>query len=282
MSTDFQQARSALGLRLRELRESSPGVRLTGIALAERLGWTQSKVSKLENGRQTATVEDLRAWADATGQPESFEELRTQLRSFESRVRSWHRQLASGHRPVQETWNALVAQAREIHTWENTMVSGMLQTADYARHVFTAYSGLQKSPRDTDDAVRARLKRQEWIHEPGHRFRLLMWEAALRTRICPPPVLAAQLDRLSGLIGMDTVSLGIVPLEAPVTIPPANSFWIIDSRLAITEDWHAELWLDDAPTVTTYQRVWQSLNESALYGADAQRLITVARRTLLA
>ncbi|MFE0426401.1 helix-turn-helix domain-containing protein, partial [Streptomyces sp. NPDC058953] len=257
MSTDFQQARSALGVRLRELREASPGGRLTGSVLAGRLGWTQSKVSKLENGRQTAGVEDLRAWAEATGQPEAFEELHGRLKGFEARTRSWRRQLASGHRPVQETWNALVAQAREIHEWESSTVSGLLQTADYARHVFTAYADLQKSPRDTEDAVRARLQRQEWIYQPGHRFRLLMWEAVLRTRICPPDVLAAQLDRLSGVVGMDTVNLGIVPLDAPVRIPPANSFFVVDERLAVVEDWHAELWLDDAPTVGTYRRVWR-------------------------
>ncbi|MFI5616846.1 helix-turn-helix domain-containing protein [Streptomyces sp. NPDC051567] len=280
MSTDFQQARSVLGLRLRELRESSPGVRLTGSVLAGRLGWAQSKVSKLETGRQTATVEDLRAWAEATGQPESFDELHAQLKGLESRVRSWRRQLASGHRPVQETWNALVAEAREIHSWESALVAGMLQTADYARHVFLAYAELQQSPRDTEEAVRSRMRRQEWLYRPGHRLRLLMWEAALRTSVCPPAVLAAQLDRLSGVIGLDTVSLGIVPLDARVKIPPANSFSVLDGRLVVAEDWHAELWLDDAPTVATYQRVWRSLSESAVFGADAQRLITTARRHL--
>lgn len=280
MSTDFQQARRALGARLRELRESAPGVRLTGSALAEQLGWTQSKVSKLENGRQTATVDDLRAWAEATGRPESFDELRARLRSFESRIRSWRRQLAAGHGPVQENWYTLVAGAREIHAWESTMIAGILQTADYARHVFLAYSELQSSPRDTEEAVRARLRRQEWLYQPGHHLGLLMWEAALRTRICPPTVLAAQLDRLSGVIGLDTISLGIVPLDAAVRIPPANSFWIIDNRLAVAEDWHAELWLDDAPTIATYQKVWNTLHESAVFGADAQQLISAARRAV--
>jgi uncharacterized protein DUF5753 len=71
------------------------------------------------------------------------------------------------------------------------------------------------------------------------------WEAALRALICPPSVLAAQLDRLVGVIGMDTVSLGNVPFDASLKIPPADGFWILDDRLAITEDWHAELWLDD-------------------------------------
>ncbi|MGW0901063.1 helix-turn-helix domain-containing protein, partial [Streptomyces goshikiensis] len=70
MSTDFQQARVALGARLRELRTDR---RLTGRQLAVLLGWTQSKISKLETGRQTATADDLLAWADATGHPQAAE-----------------------------------------------------------------------------------------------------------------------------------------------------------------------------------------------------------------
>ncbi|MDX2728388.1 helix-turn-helix transcriptional regulator [Streptomyces sp. PA03-2a] len=280
MSTDYQQARAALGARLRELRVSRPGSPLTGSELAAQLGWQQSKISKLENGRQTATLEDLRLWAAATGHPDAYDELRARLQGFESHVRSWRRQLASGHRPVQDTWNELVAGASTIHEWEPTMVSGMLQTADYARHVFVRYAELQNSVRDTEEAVRSRMKRQEWLYRPGKKLHLLMWEAALRTLICPPSVLAVQLDRLTGVIGMDTVSLGIVPLHATVRIPPANGFWSFDGRLVITEDWHAELWLDDADTIATYQRVWQGLSESAVFGAEAQHVIAQVRRSL--
>jgi transcriptional regulator with XRE-family HTH domain len=279
VSTDHQQARAALGARLRELRAACPEGRLTGTQLAERLGWTQSKVSKLENGRQTATADDLRSWAEATGRPEVFDELHARLKGFESHIRSWRRQLASGHRPVQDTWNELVARASVLHEWEPALVSGLLQTADYARHVFLRYAELQNSPRDTEEAVRARMKRQEWLYRPGKRLHVLLWEAALYSRICPPSVLAAQLDRLAGVIGMDTVQLGIVPLGAPLKIPPADGFWVFDDRLAITEDWHAELWLDDADSVATYQRVWQSLRESAVFGTDAQRVIGQARRS---
>jgi hypothetical protein len=70
-------------------------------------------------------------------------------------------------------------------------------------------------------------------------------------------MLAAQLDRLIGVIGMDTVSLGIVPLGAPVKLAPANGFCLLDDRLAITEDWHAELWLDDAHNIATAHRQTQ-------------------------
>jgi hypothetical protein len=62
VSTDYQKAREDLGQRLRELRIESPQGRLTGTTLAQQLGWPQSKISKLENGRQTPTAEDLHAF----------------------------------------------------------------------------------------------------------------------------------------------------------------------------------------------------------------------------
>ncbi len=214
------------------------------------------------------------------GQPDTFEELESRLKGFESHIRSWRRQLAAGHRPVQDSWNAEVSRSRTIRVWEESVVPGMLQTADYARHMFLRYADLQGTVRDTDDAVRARMKRQEWLYQGGRRLHALMWEAALRALICPPSVLVAQLDRLTGLIGMDTVELGVIPFGASLKIPAANGFWIFDERLVIAEDWHAELWLDDADSIATYSRVWRTLRESAVYGADAHNVINTARREL--
>ncbi|EST27614.1 helix-turn-helix domain-containing protein [Streptomyces roseochromogenus] len=278
MSTDYQRARAELGRRLRELRIECPDGRLTGTELAQRLGWPQSKVSKLENGRQTPTDDDLRAWAEAVGQPALFAELRARLKGFESHIRSWRRRLAAGHAPVQEEWNTLIAESRTLHVWDNFTVNGMLQTADYARNLFERYAEFRHSPRDAEDAVRARMKRQEWLYQPGRQLRTLMWEGALRAQVCPPEVLAAQLDRLLGVVGMDTVHLGIVPWDAALRLPPANGFWILDDRLVTVEDWHAALWLDDAETIALYRRVWDTFAESAVFGADAQQVIARVRR----
>ncbi|MET9295024.1 helix-turn-helix transcriptional regulator [Streptomyces sp. NPDC003077] len=281
MSTDYQQARAALGARLRELRLSCPDGRLTGVQLAGRLNWPVSKVSKLENGKQTATPADLRAWAQATGRPGSEQELQSRLKGFESHIRSFRRQLAAGFRPVQETLNQEIARSSVLHLWEEAVVVGMLQTADYARHVLTRYARLhQMSAQDIEDAVRARLQRQEWLYQAGRMLHALMWEAALHARVCPPGVLAAQLDRLAGTIGLDTVELGIIPLDASLKIPTANGFWILNDRLVITEDWHAELWVDDTQTIALYRRAWSTLHDSAVYGAEAQHLINRVRQTL--
>ncbi|MFK0225889.1 Scr1 family TA system antitoxin-like transcriptional regulator [Streptomyces sp. NPDC090303] len=277
MTTDFQQSRATLGARLRELRGP-----VSGREFATRLGWTQSKVSKLETGRQTAAAADVRAWAAAAGQPEAAAELEARVQGLESRTRSWRRQLAAGHRPVQDTLTVEYERSTRLRAWEGAMVVGILQTADYARAVFTRYSELHQSVRDTDDAVRARLRRQAILYEPGRVFDIVMWEAALHTAVCPPPVLSAQLDRLASVIGLDTVRLGIVPLGAPVALPPAGGFWLYDDRLAIVEDWHAELWLDDADSIGLYGRVWGTLQASAVYGASAHRIIARARAMVAA
>lgn len=272
MSTDFQQGREALGRRLRELR----GQR-TQRGLAEQLGWPQAKVSKLETGRQTATPEDLKAWAMATGHAAATEELVARLQGLETHIRSWRRHLRAGHRPVQDVLTIEYERSTVLRAWESAMVVGMLQTPDYARAVFTRYADLHKSPRDIEDAVRARVRRQELLYRPGRSFHIVMWEAALHAAVAPREVLAAQLDRLASVIGLDTVRLGIVPLGASVAIPPGPGFWLYDDRLAIVEDWHAELWLDDADSVTLYRRVWDALEKSALYGTPARRLLARVR-----
>lgn len=280
MSTDYQKAREALGIRLRELRLSAPEGRLTDVRLADRCGWHKSKVSKLENGRTTPTPDCLRRWAEATGQAEVYDELLARLRGFESHIRSWRRQPASGHKAVQDAHLRAHGYASVFRGWEPARVFGILQTPDYARSIFTRYAELQRSPRDTEQAVCSRMRRQEALYDSAKRFHLILWEAALHAEICPPAVLAAQLDRLTGVIGLSTVELGIIPLSAALRPPPATGFWIYEDGQVIVENWHAELWIDDEASVDTYMRTWRTLQESAVYGADAQNLIGGVRRAV--
>jgi hypothetical protein len=234
-------------------------------------------VSKLETGRQTATPDDVKAWAKACGHPDTAAELAARLQGLETHTRSWRRQLRAGHRPVQDVLTIEYERSTQLRAWQGAMVVGMLQTPDYARAVFTRYAELQQSPRDVEDAVRARVRRQELLYQQGRTFHILLWEAALHAGVAPPDVLAAQLDRLGSVIGLDTVRLGIIPFGAQLAIPPANGFWLYDERLAIVEEWHAELWLDDADSVALYLRVWETLAASAVYGTHARRLISRAR-----
>lgn len=71
-----------------------------------------------------------------------------------------------------------------------------------------------------------------------------------------------------------------MPFSASLKIPTANGFYVLDNRLAVTEDWHAELWLEDADSIALYLNVWNTLQESAVYGTEAQNVINRARRSL--
>lgn len=277
MSNDFQSARIALGARLRELRAEA-GFDGKGIAAA--LGWQRSKVSRLENGKQTPSQSDLTQWAQAVGHPDLATELTGRLSGLETHYRSWRRQLAGGRAARQELAIVETAATQVIRGVEVARIPGLFQTPEYARHTFRSNAEFRQMPRDIEEAVRARARRQEALYEPGRRFRFLVWEAALYVVTCPYEVMAEQLDRLSGLIGLDTIELGIIPFGAQLKRSPAHGFWIYDQRLVIVETINAELWLDDEDSLSLYTRAWEWLSEGAVYGPQARRLISRAKASM--
>lgn len=280
MSTDYQQGREALGARLRELRTEAG---LTGKDLAEVLGWQRSKVSRLETGKQTAAETDVETWAQAVGCPGVADELTSavrRLRKLETSHRSWRRQLSAGHRAVQDAHAIQEAQAEVVHLFESGIIPGIFQTAEYARGVLTDVSARLGTPRDIEAGVRARMKRQEAVYEPGREFHALIWEAALHVQRCAPEAMAAQLNRLAGFIGLSTVTLGIIPLSARTPFSPKHGFWIIDGKVVVADTWNAEVWLDAPDDVAYYRKVWALMRESAVFDHHAQHLISRARAAL--
>lgn len=277
MTTDYQQARKALGARLRELRTEAG---LTVRGLADQCGWPFSKVSKLENARQTATRSDLEAWARGVGQPDVAAELVGKLAGLELTYRSWRRQLAGGHRVVQDALGAQHEKTKVFQVYSGTVVPGIFQTAEYARSVLTRYAELHGAVADIEAGVAGRLARQAGLWSVDKKYRVLIWEAAFHLRICPPEVLRAQLDRLVSVNGLATVELGIIPLAADVRLAAGDDFWIYDGHLVITETWHTEMWLDGPDDVALYSKIWDTFHHSAVYGHAAHRVLMRSRAAL--
>ncbi|MCZ4605397.1 helix-turn-helix transcriptional regulator [Streptomyces sp. Lzd4kr] len=278
MSSDYQSGRVALGARMRELRTEAG---LNGKDFAERLGWQRSKVSRLENGKQTPSRDDLTAWAEAAGRADVIAELTGRLAGLETRYRSLRKQYSNGHRARQEQGLVETEQTNELRAVEVIRIPGLFQTPEYARAVFTANAAFRGVPTaDIEDAVRARMRRQQALYEPERSFRVLLWEGALYALNAPRPVMAAQLDRLRSMVGMDTVQLGIIPFAAELRRSPSHGFWIYDRRLVIVETLSTEMWLDDEESVTLYERAWDWLADSAVYDATAHRLIGRASAAL--
>jgi len=272
-----QQARDALGLRLRELRLDA---RLSGRQLAERLAWPASKVSKIELGRQTPTESDIHAWADATAARNAAPDLIASLRTLETLYAEWRRQFRTGARARQLSILQLETSVSVIRAFEPALIPGLLQTPDYARQRFAENLAIHQGTDDVDAAVQVRMERQQILYRSGRRFHFVLAEAALRHLLCPPPVMAGQLDRLVTLSAMHTVHLGILPFSRQLPVAPKNNFWIYDDRVVLVETIAAELTLAQPQEIAFYAAVFARLAEVAVYGSEARALIGAALAAL--
>lgn len=275
--TDYQTARVSLGVRLRELRSEAG---LSGRELAARLDWQPSKVSKLEHGRQTASVEDLRSWARVCGRPQAAEGLLAQLRSLETHYASWRRQLAGGHGPRQRSYSPLDARTRHFRIFEAACVPGLLQTRDYAAYMFRRGVRRHRTPDDGDEAVRARMERQGILDLPGKTFHILLWEPALRIRLGPDTVMVEQLSRVVTEIARARAEIGVIPMGVSMDVVPSHGFWVFDDDRVLVETIGAELCLTEDVAIAPYVRMFEELSRSALRGPAAIRLVEAVRRDL--
>jgi transcriptional regulator with XRE-family HTH domain len=269
--TAVHEARNALGRRLRELRQQAG---LTGRQLAESLSWPPSKVSKLENGRQTPTDEDIIGWTRATNCDTGAEALLASLHTLEVQHAEWQRQLRTGLRAHQHEVAELNEKTRLFRVFEATFIPGLLQTAEYARARFAQSIRVLKVPNDIEEAVRTRVKRQDVLYRPDKRFHFVLTEAALRYRLCPPEVMLGQLDRLISFSALPNVKLGIIGFETQYVVGPAHGFWLLDQDRVMVETFSAELNLTQPPEIELYAGVFEQLAAVASYGRAGRSVIT--------
>jgi transcriptional regulator with XRE-family HTH domain len=169
--------RRRLALRLFQLREDAG---LSQQQLALRLGFSKTKVLKLESGHTTAKTTDVEAWASATGVPAaevaSLREMAQQARAEAFSLRG--RSLASLQQEVASRERA----ARTIRSYYPTGIPGLLQTRAYIEALFAA--GHLAVPL-TEEGIMARLARQGILHDESKHFEFLLYEGALRWDFAP-------------------------------------------------------------------------------------------------
>jgi transcriptional regulator with XRE-family HTH domain len=267
----IHRGREEFGARLRTLREDA---RLTGTELAARLGWQNSKVSKIEHGKQTATVDDLTTWVrEVGGSPELLAELLADLRAVRVEYRTWARLVKKGTAVRQRAVAPLDAATTLLRAFEPSVVPGLLQTAEYARYVLQSVVELRGLPDDVAEGVRARLERQAILYNQEKQFRLLVTEAALRYQVCPPVVLRGQLDRLLAVASLPNIELAVIPTAVQLPFPAMHGFWIYDDKLVLVDTVSAELALRDRDDIELYERLFERLWEVALQEEAAMRLV---------
>ncbi|MEV6753159.1 helix-turn-helix transcriptional regulator [Streptomyces sp. NPDC051214] len=276
-SSSVQEARRALGQRLREIRNDAG---LTKRALAALLGWHESKCSRFESGTRAPSEADLRGWASACGAADTAEDLVSTARGIDGMYVDWRKMERSGLKQAQESVLPLWERTERFRIYSHALVPGPVQTASYINALLTSIQSRRGLINDVPAAVKVRVDKQEIVYG-SHRFAILLEESALRKRIGGTEVLAGQLGYLLSAAALPSVSIGIIPEDADRSaLWPCEGFFLFDDHTVQVELVSAHLTITQKHEIALYAQTFTDLAELAVYGVKARELITAAIASL--
>jgi transcriptional regulator with XRE-family HTH domain len=286
---DHGLERHQLRVQLRHYRERSG---LSQREVAQGLGWSASKVHRIEAGTSPITENDLRSL----------------LARYSSAAENEVAQLLSLARAARQTRSATLvdpgppsvrryldyeASAVEIWNFEPLFVPGLLQTPEYTRALLSRI-GLRAADEDSiGRALAARRYRQEILHRlPPAQLHVLLDESAIGRQVGGPAVMANQLEHLWAMSERTNVQLGIVPM-AKGAYPAMRRPYVVmrfsdpqQSDLLFLEDPVSEVITlgaegdDDGPVA--YRDAFEEVWTLAWSGRDAAERLRTAWRAATA
>lgn len=271
--------RRELAKALRQMRLDSG---LSTTAVAQRLDWSQSKVSKIEHARTRPSVEDVRAWARLLGATElQITDLEGAAERISRVRRSWRAVSAAGLAGRQEEVGTLESTATLCRSFTGGSIPGLLQTPEYAAATYHLLHGVDHG--QVPAAVAARMRRQSVLYQSGRRFVFVLGEFAMRW--LPDGVdedaWAAQVDRVLTLGALPSVDLYVLP-ERPAWRYLAGASVIIfdrpdEGQLVLAEDGSTDSEYTAEDLVAAYASEFEQARERSLSGRQAEEWI---RRSL--
>jgi transcriptional regulator with XRE-family HTH domain len=262
---ELGQRKDELASALRDARRAAG---LTGERLAARCGISQSKISKIETGKVLATITDVERILNALGTSQDrTAELMALARLANTEFQSVRASLKRGLHQKQRELAALEADTLHIRFFLPLMITGLLQTPEYAR------ASMANFPGDHPQAIARRLDRQAALYNPAKRFTFILTEAAVRWQLCEPQVMAVQMGRLASLSELPNISLGVIPLDSYVPDGPLNTFTVYDDRIATAETFGGVIMMRDPRDITYHLELFTFFERYAATGDKVRALL---------
>ncbi|MEU7644975.1 helix-turn-helix domain-containing protein [Streptomyces huasconensis] len=273
--------RRRLGAELRALRDRAG---LTSSQAAAKVGWHQSKVSRIETGRSGVKATDVRLLLDAYEvRDPHLGELLVALAGADDTGASGRHHWWKAYRDLlpaaYRDFISLEAQASWVRTLETSVVPGLLQTPAYARAITrAAVAGLPDE--QVDALVEVRLARQDVLRaEPPLRLSVVLDEAVLRRSVGGPQVFAQQLARLREVTRLPQVRLQVLPFSSGEHVGLIGPFVILsfptiaDLDLVVLDHLTSSLYLERKEDLQAYAEAFDSLQEQALSPEESEAFI---------
>ncbi|MQY04614.1 helix-turn-helix domain-containing protein [Actinomadura macrotermitis] len=271
-------------VRLRKEKE------LTQEQVARSLEWSPSKLIRIEGGKNAISKTDLQALLHAYGVTTESRQEKLQTLARGAREPAWW---TAYRGDIEETYLNFVgyeAGAASIRHFHNTVVPGLLQTAEYAEVLTSGSVG----PVKVGPVVKLRLERQRRLAErenPPRQYYLID-EAAIRRHIgvrTDPAIMSNQLRFIADSAERnDLLTVRIIPFSAGAHVGLWGGFSLLEFEGGLDDALYLEggksasvLITGDDIRVTEYRDAFESLQEESLSPEDSVRLLRQAAEDLM-
>ena len=262
-----------------ELRRLRRRAHLTGKQVVTRLGWSEAKLSRIENGLASVKNSDLNELMDLY---EVADLHRAELVALaeESRqmdpLEALEGDLPEGYARIMEAER----EAEAMQTWEPQVIPGLMQTEDYTRALLELWPTIFAKPAAAiERRVQGRLHRQRVLtRDPPLELLFVIDESVLIRGFAAPSVMRDQLAHLAELSEHPNIELRVLPLGGKQVIgtgafvyfkyPKVHGVPLPDA--VAVEHLEGTTFIDSEQDVNTYQLVFNALRESSL-SPDASR-----------
>jgi transcriptional regulator with XRE-family HTH domain len=262
-----------------ELRRLRRGARLTGKEVATRLGWSEAKLSRIENGQTRVKISDLDEFMELYEVPGPH---RAELVALaeESRetgpVEEVGGYLPEGHAEILH----LESEAHAMWTWEPQVVPGPLQLEDYTRALMQLWpSVLPRPAAEVERRVQTTQLRQRVLtRAPPLELSFVIDESVLLRGFAAPSVMHDQLLHLAEISERPNMDLRILTLSGKQVIgtgafvyfrfPQIHGVALPDT--VALEHLHGTDFLDSELDVNTYQVFFGALRDNSLSGHSSR------------
>ena len=273
--------RRRLAAELRGIRESKGK---SGDAVAAALNWSPSKISRYERARtglRPREVERLLDYYQITGPRRA---LLLGL-AEDAAQKGWWEEFADSLSEDYRQFIGLEHEAASMAIWHVDVVTGLLQTEAYARHIIGSYSRVEPmAPGMIARMVKVRMRRQEVLSREDLRLSVVLDESVLKRRIGDEQVMYEQLQRLVQEADRPNLTVQILPLNARHTVF-GESFVIFGFRddddamlpdVVIAEQLRSSVTLEGERETYLHRIAFQTLSEAALDPEESRALILEA------
>lgn len=227
---------------------------------------SQPKISRIENGTTVPTAEDIEAlcrlYRAADVVVGELVELADSLHRHTESARAI---LRGGAWRKQQQIARIERDAKRLRFFQPATISGLLQTPQFTREIY----GLSLSGDALERSMAALAERQQVLHDRRKRFAFILTEGALRWRLCPDEIMAAQVRHIAALATRPNVRIGVIPFTARVREAPLHGFEVFDQRLVTIGLETATITITDSRDIEYYIRLFAALEEAAEFESSA-------------